>query len=247
MSELLCCAAARVTLAHVARRKMVPFLLVLALVGTATAVELTFELRQHDKMCFHEELKMDVAATLEFQVKTLSLSRIVDESFLPNQVIYGGQFDVDMILRGPDDNEIYSTQKKQYDSHTFSATKAGVYSFCFSNEFSTFAHKTVYFDFYVESQEDAIRDAMAGEGVGGADHTVTQLESSLLTIHDNLKVINDYQTHFRLREAQGRAIIEHVWERVTYWSIGETFLIVFVGFGQVFVLRRFFAEKRSSI
>ncbi|XP_065841429.1 transmembrane emp24 domain-containing protein 7-like [Oscarella lobularis] len=208
---------------------MVPFLLVLALVGTATAVELTFELRQHDKMCFHEELKMDVAATLEFQV------------------IYGGQFDVDMILRGPDDNEIYSTQKKQYDSHTFSATKAGVYSFCFSNEFSTFAHKTVYFDFYVESQEDAIRDAMAGEGVGGADHTVTQLESSLLTIHDNLKVINDYQTHFRLREAQGRAIIEHVWERVTYWSIGETFLIVFVGFGQVFVLRRFFAEKRSSI
>lgn len=39
--------------------------------------------------------------------------------------------------------------KKQYDSFTFTAAKNGTYKFCFSNEFSTFTHKTVYFDFQV--------------------------------------------------------------------------------------------------
>lgn len=39
--------------------------------------------------------------------------------------------------------------KKQYDSYTFTASKNGTYKFCFSNEFSTFTHKTVYFDFQV--------------------------------------------------------------------------------------------------
>lgn len=65
------------------------------------------------------------------------------------QVITGGHYDVDCRLEDPDGKVLYKEMKKQYDSFTFTASKNGTYKFCFSNEFSTFTHKTVYFDFQV--------------------------------------------------------------------------------------------------
>lgn len=64
-------------------------------------------------------------------------------------MITGGHYDVDCRLEDPDGNVLYKEMKKQYDSFTFTASKNGTYKFCFSNEFSTFTHKTVYFDFQV--------------------------------------------------------------------------------------------------
>lgn len=52
-----------------------------------------------------------------------------------------------------------------------------------SNEFSTFAHKTVYFDFYTDEDDDVFIPEE------GAHHeALTQLESSVVSIHDTLKV-----------------------------------------------------------
>lgn len=65
------------------------------------------------------------------------------------QVVTGGHYDVDCRLEDPDGTTLYKEMKKQYDSFTFTAAKNGTFKFCFSNEFSTFTHKTVYFDFQV--------------------------------------------------------------------------------------------------
>lgn len=69
--------------------------------------------------------------------------------FFSFQVITGGHYDVDCRLEDPDGIVLYKEMKKQYDSFTFTASRNGTYKFCFSNEFSTFTHKTVYFDFQV--------------------------------------------------------------------------------------------------
>ncbi len=69
------------------------------------------------------------------------------------------------------------------------------------------------------------------------------METSAVTIHEALKVVIDYQTHHRLRESQGRAFAEDVNERVQYWSIGESIVILIVGIGQVIVLKSFFTES----
>ena len=76
---------------------------------------------------------------------------------------------------------------------------------------------------------------------------LTQLETSAVNIHEALKVVIDYQTHHRLREATGRDMAEYLNERVQYWSIGQSVIIVLVSIGQVYVLRNFFAEKRDRI
>lgn len=64
-------------------------------------------------------------------------------------MVTGGHYDVDCRLEDPEGTVLYKEMKKQYDSFTFTAAKNGTYKFCFSNEFSTFTHKTVYFDFQV--------------------------------------------------------------------------------------------------
>lgn len=157
------------------------------------------------------------------------------------QVISGGNYDVDLTLYGPGGRIIYETQRKQYDSIDFDADEKGEYYFCFSNEFSSFTHKIVYFDLMV-GDEEPLTDEM------GAHHTaLTQLEMSTLRIHEALKIVRDYQTHHRLREMSGRDTAEFLNERVQYWSLGESALFVVIGLTTVLILRRFFAEKRTNI
>lgn len=72
------------------------------------------------------------------------------------------------------------------------------------------------------------------------------MESSSQEIHENLNAVIDYQTHHRLRETQGRHRAEELNERIMIWSVFVTLAIFGVGFGQVFVLKSFFAEKKPS-
>lgn len=58
-----------------------------------------------------------------------------------------------MTLLDPRQNVLYKQVKMQFDSHTFTAQITGVYSACFSNEFSTFSHKLVYMDFQVGDED----------------------------------------------------------------------------------------------
>jgi len=184
-------------------------------------VELTFELPDSAKECFHEHIEKDTESTLEFQVVT------------------GGHYDVDVVLTDPTRKVLYKEIKKQYDSFNWKAEKTGEYIACFSNEFSTFSHKLVYIDFQV-GDEDPL------PGLEGVAQPLTQMESSSQEIHENLNAVIDYQTHHRLRETQGRHRAEELNERIMIWSVFVTLAIFGVGFGQVFVLKSFFAEKKPS-
>ena len=56
-----------------------------------------------------------------------------------------------------------------------------------------------------------------------------QLETAAVQIHEALKVTADYQTHFRLRESQGRSFAEDLNEKVMLWSLGESLMILIIG------------------
>jgi len=189
---------------------------------TVLAGEYTFELPDNEKQCFHEVIDKGVKSTLEYQVIT------------------GGNYDVDMELVGPNGQLLYKESKKQYDSFTWTADVKGEHRFCFSNEFSTFTHKVVYFDLQVGDD-----DVPLMPDIGDHATAMTQMESSAVTIHEALKVVTDYQTHHKLRESKGRAFAEDLNERVQFWSIGETVVVLLIGVGQVLVLRSFFTDKKS--
>lgn len=202
--------------------RFLPFFSLCLLIHLGLASELTFELPDNEKQCFFEEIKKDTKSTLEFQVVT------------------GGHYDVDCEIYDPDQKEMYKEFKKQYDSYTFTAGKTGIYKVCFSNEFSTFTHKVVYFDFSVGEEKPLLPD-MTGHATA-----MTQMETAAVQIHEAMKVTSDYQTHFRLRESQGRSFAEDLNEKVMLWSLGESLMILVIGVGQILVLRSFFSDKKSA-
>ena len=73
----------------------------------------------------------------------------------------------------------------------------------------------------------------------------TQMETSALNTYHSLKGVIDYQTHHKLRESQGRSFAEDLNERVQYWSVGQTVIILVTGIGQVLILRSFFSERKT--
>ncbi|XP_041793895.1 transmembrane emp24 domain-containing protein 3 [Chelmon rostratus] len=197
-------------------------LLLLLHVSVVFGTELMFELPDNDKQCFYEELEKDVKFDIDFQV------------------ISGGNYDVDCFVTDPQNNVLYNEKKKQYDNFSHTTAMKGVYKVCFSNEFSTFTHKMVYLEFRHGAEKPYL------QGLTRAT-ALTQLESSCASIHEILKVVADTQTWQRLREAHDRTKAEHLLERVTYWSIGETVLLFVIGIGQVVLLRSFFSERKGSV
>jgi len=194
-------------------------------VNVVLSGELTFELPDNENMCFHEHVDKGEQATFEFQVIT------------------GGNYDVDLEIKAPNNQVLYKDIKKQYDSFTWTADYKGVHSFCFSNEFSTFTHKIVYFDLQVGDERPVVDEMGNLE-----DHqtAMTLMETSSVNVFESLKAVLDFQTHHRLREAQGRGFAEDLNERVFMWSIGESVIVILIGIGQILVLRSFFTTTAKA-
>ncbi|XP_065179037.1 transmembrane emp24 domain-containing protein 7-like [Sycon ciliatum] len=201
-----------------ARLSFVTICLVLAaLFPAAWTVELTVKIP--NKMCFHEDIKTDTKFTFEYQV------------------IEGSDYHIDLSLHGPDNKEIYNQQKQQYDSIHHTAAVGGVYAACFSH--TSLSSKTVYFDWVLGDAEDHLPVSH--------HQALTALESSTMYIHDRLKVAVDYQTHFRLRESQGRDHAETINEIVAYLSLAEAIILVVISILEVYILRSFFVDRRANI
>lgn len=189
----------------------------------ATSTELTFELPDNAKQCFHEDIPAGTKATIEFQVVT------------------GGYYDVDMTLYDPRQNVLYQGVKKQFDTHQWTASMSGQFTFCFSNEFSTFSHKLIYFELIVGDEEALpIVDHSAATAM-------TKFEAVAENIHENLNSIFDAQTHYKLSEAKGGKRADDLNSRVFWWSAFETVAVILIGVAQVWTLKSFFSGHRASI
>jgi protein ERP2 len=194
-------------------------ILAAAMLTKATNVQLTFELPDNEIQCFYENVNRAQSTIVEFQVVT------------------GGNYDVDMTMKSPRGKILYQDQKKQYDSFKYVAEQDGIHEVCFSNEFSTYTHKVVFLDWQVGEEAPLISPS-------SPEKAMTFMESSAQSIHEKLNQILDDQTHYRLREAQGRAHGEDLNERVQLWSIAQLIVIVLVGMLQITLIRSFFANRK---
>ena len=68
-------------------------------------------------------------------------------------MISGGNLDIDLTISGPNGKILHSGKRKQSEVFRWTTSKFGENRFCFSNEFSSFTHKKVFFDFQVEDEE----------------------------------------------------------------------------------------------
>ncbi|CAO3651840.1 unnamed protein product [Mucor hiemalis] len=157
----------------------------------------------------------------------------------------GGSFDIDFDVRGPNGASIFNGDHERQGDFVFTASQVGEYSFCFSNDMSTFAEKLVDFEITVENElrPNFQKDASGREQPA----TLTEMEESLFRLSGSLTNIARTQKYFRTRENRNSATVASTESRIFWFAFMESVAIIAMACLQVFVIKSFFSTKRGGV
>ncbi|BGP52757.1 hypothetical protein JCM8202_004391 [Rhodotorula sphaerocarpa] len=154
-----------------------------------------------------------------------------DKMTVTYQVAGGGHLDIDFKLTGPGNRVMNEQRKRDTGTYSFTAENDGRFTYCFSNEMSTVSGKTVSFN---------VHGVMYVEDDG---HTAP-IEREIRQLSAALEAIKDEQEYIVVRERLHRDTAESTNDRVKFWSILQTVMLIAVCGWQIFYLKRFFEVKR---
>lgn len=163
-------------------------------------------------------------------------------------VQHGGSFDIDYTIRDPSGHLILSKTKERQGDLIVSAQHIGEYSFCFSNEMSTFADKMIDFEVkFVGDYNQQFRASMPEqpntkpiEHVDAMKRTVGHIERQL----DDLKRSLQY---YKTRNNRNQNTVRSTESRMYYLSILEVLLMVGMAVLQITVVQLFFKGSRKQL
>ena len=179
--------------------------------------------------CFYEDILAGTKASIEYAPIT------------------GSKPHVDCTLEDPSRFVFYRASQKDYDYFKFVANVTGTYRVCFSNIYDFMMYSNVvYLDFVVGDENTMKMQSETDDSVKPAG-ALTQVETSMVNIHDAMRVVELYQNHHRIREANGRLVAQSLNEKILWWSMGQTMIFVIVAICQVVVLRRFFTVRKEDL
>lgn len=116
---------------------MVMFITLIAsslFVQLCAAVPMTTKVGANERQCLYAQVdQLDSKVGFYFAVQS------------------GGSFDIDITIIAPDGKVQYQEPKEKQGEFSFSASKLGEYQFCFSNDMSTFAEKSIEFEITVST------------------------------------------------------------------------------------------------
>lgn len=115
---------------------------------------------------------------------------------LYSQVQSGGSFDIDWVVTNPSDTIVIEGERERQGDFIFTADAVGEYSFCFSNDMSSFSEKLVDFDIMVESEPRPVAPAKPT----ALTEQTSSLEESIYKLSGSLSSIQRTQKYFRTRE-----------------------------------------------
>ncbi|KAG7096731.1 hypothetical protein E1B28_004144 [Marasmius oreades] len=150
----------------------------------------------------------------------------------------GGSFDIDFDVRDPNSKLILDGNRERQGDYVLTANVAGEYAFCFENDMSSFTEKLVDFDIMVESEPR--REAPAKQGQI-SDHT-SALEESIFRLNGMLMNIKRDQKYFHTRENRGFSVVKSTQNRLFWYAVFESIVVVGMAVFQVYVLQTFFTR-----
>ncbi|KAF1986496.1 erp2,4 [Aulographum hederae CBS 113979] len=195
------------------------------LVSRVYATALTYKLQASEKQCFFANVEQKGAKVAYY--------------FAVQQ---GGSFDVDYSVVGPNEKIILEGTKERQGDFVFTANDAGEYRFCFNNEMSTFAEKTVDFEISVENEVRAQLPSKQGT----TPEQTSVLEESIMKLSGQLSTINRNQKYFRTRENRNFSTVRSTERRIFNFSVMESLLMITMAGLQVFIVRFFFQGARKG-
>lgn len=202
------------------------FATVLGFLRLCSATALTYKLEASEKACFYSNVEQpNTKVAFYFAVQS------------------GGSFDIDYTVTGPDQRVIMQGNKERQGDFVFTANVVGEYTFCFSNDMSTFAEKLVDFEIAVENEARAELPSKKGT----PSEQTTALEEVLHKLSGQLSTISRTQKYFRTRENRNFSTVRSTESRIFYFSVIESLMMVSMACLQVFIVRFFFVGARKAL
>ncbi|CAG8621420.1 12670_t:CDS:2 [Funneliformis caledonium] len=195
--------------------------------GTSEGTSLTYNVAAHERACFYVWAdKPGEKVSFYFAVQS------------------GGSFDIDYLVTDPRNKMILSGERERQGDYVFTANLVGEYSFCFANDMSTFAEKLVDFEISIENEPRA--ELPPSKGIQ-PEHT-SSMEESCLRLGSRLSAISRTQKYFRTRENRNFSTVKSTENRIFWFALLESMLIVGMAAIQVFVVKTFFnTTKRGHV
>ena len=150
-----------------------------------------------------------------------------------------------MEVINPSGKKILVLEKERQGDFVLTANEKGEYTFCFSNDMSTFAEKTVDFEITVENEIRPAYAETANKGKGPQAQT-DAMDESLFTLAGELTKIDRMQKLFKARENRNFSTVESTDSRIFWFSLTESTMIVGMSMFQVYVVRTFFSNSRRT-
>lgn len=175
------------------------------------------------------------------------IGQVID---LEYQVVDGGHGDLDVNfeLVEPTGRVIFADFKKSDNVHRHEVRVEGDYRFCFDNSFSTFNRKTVFFELYIESEDEQNQqeDEFGADLLEGLtpeefyDLKVQDIQDAIGRVKGHITKARHLQDLIKSFEARDRNIAEENFFKVNAWSAFQIFAMMFVGGIQVVMVRSLF-------
>jgi len=199
----------------------------LSFLRTSEGTSLTYNVAAHERACFYAWAdKPGEKVAFYFAVQS------------------GGSFDIDYVVTDPRNKVVLNGERERQGDFIFTANYVGEYSFCFANDMSTFAEKLVDFEISIENEPRA--ELPPSKGIQ-PEHT-NSMEESCLRLSSSLNTISRTQKYFRTRENRNFSTVKSTENRIFWFALLESMLIVGMAAVQVFVVKTFFnTTKRGHV
>nr|QBH73339.1 glycoprotein 25l [Carausius morosus] len=203
------------------------------LVFTPLCSGLYFHIGETERKCFIEELPEETTVIVNYKVELYDPR---SQGFMPSTPGIGMHVEV----RDPDDKPVLSRVYSSEGRISFTSHVAGEHVIClYSNSSSWFSGAQLRVHLDIQVGEHAIDYAQVAQ-----KEKLSELQLRVRQLLDQVEQITKEQNYQRYREERFRQTSESTNQRVLWWSIGQTAILLVMGAWQMRHLKSFFEAKK---
>jgi len=210
---------------------MLKYYIVLSLLPIA--FPLYFHIGETERKCFIEEIPDDTMVTGNYKVQLYDPRT---NGFAPSSPEIGMHVEV----RDPDDKIILSKVYSSEGKVTFTSHSPGEHVIClYSNSTKWFSGTQLRVHLDIQVGEHAIDYANVAQ-----KEKLTELQLRVRQLLDQVEQITKEQNYQRYREERFRQTSESTNQRVLWWALAQTVILLSMGAWQMRHLKSFFEAKK---
>ncbi|XP_041476474.1 transmembrane emp24 domain-containing protein 4-like [Lytechinus pictus] len=209
--------------------------LILFILAIVPAWSLYFHIGETEKKCFIEEIPDETMVIGNYKIQIFDKNK---NDFLPSSPGIGMHVEV----RDPEDKMILSKMYSSSGRFTFTSHTPGEHTLCLysnSTKWSMFGASKLRIHLDIEVGEHANDYKEIAE-----KDKLTELQLRVRQLLDQVEQVKKEQNYQRYREERFRQTSESTNQRVLWWSIAQTVILLVTGFWQMRHLKGFFEAKK---